>query len=148
MRWYVAYPISYRQLEEMMQERVVAVDHSSLNRWVLKCTPALDKTFRQRKRFVGTSWRLDETYIRVKGQWKYRYRGADKAGHTVDFLLTTKRDRKAADFFAKRSIRLVCRKRSPSMKAAPTPPRSTITTPTMRPTLNFEWLASGHRQST
>ena len=97
VRWYVAYPISYRQLEEMMQERGVEVDHSSLNRWVLKFTPALDKTFRQRKRAVGTSWRLDETYIRVKGQWKYRYRAVDKAGHTVDFLLTAKRDRKATD---------------------------------------------------
>ena len=58
VRWYVAYPISYRQLEEMMQERGVEVDHSSLNRWVLKFTPALDKTFRQRKRAVGTSGRL------------------------------------------------------------------------------------------
>ena len=58
VRWYVAYPISYRQLEEMMQERGVEVDHSSLNRWVLKFTPVLDKTFRQRKRAVGTSWRL------------------------------------------------------------------------------------------
>ena len=58
VRWYVAYPISYRQLEEMMQERGVEVDHSSLNRWVLKFTPALDKTFRQRKRAVGTSWRM------------------------------------------------------------------------------------------
>ena len=58
VRWYVAYPISYRQLEEMMQERGVEVDHSSLNRWVLKYTPALDKAFRQRKRAVGTSWRL------------------------------------------------------------------------------------------
>ena len=67
--YYVAYPISYRQLEEMMQERGVEVDHSSLNRWVIKYTPALDKAFRQRKRSVGTSWRLDETYIRVKGQW-------------------------------------------------------------------------------
>ena len=100
VRWYVAYPISYRQLEEMMQERGVEVDHSSLNRWVIKYTSALDKAFRQRKRSVGISWRmalalghpvgqpLDETYIRVKGQWKYLYRAVDKGGHTVDFLLT------------------------------------------------------------
>ena len=71
VRWYVAYPISYRQLEEMMQERGVEVDHSRLNGWVLKYTPVLDKVFRQRKRAVGISWRLDETYIRVKSQWKY-----------------------------------------------------------------------------
>ena len=104
VRWYVAYPISYRQLEEMMQERGVEVDHSSLNRWVIKYTPALDKAFRQRKRSVGTSWRLDETYIRVKGQWKYLYRAVDKAGHTVDFLLTAKRDRKAALRFLRKAI--------------------------------------------
>ena len=104
VRWYVAYPISYRQPEEMMQERGVEVDHSSLNRWVIKYTPALDKAFRQRKRSVGTSWRLDETYIRVKGQWKYLYRAVDKAGDTVDFLLTAKRDRKAALRFLRKAI--------------------------------------------
>ena len=95
VRWYVAYSISYRQLEEMMGERGVDVDHSSLNRWVIKYTPLLEMAFRQRKRPVGTSWRMDETYISVKGQWKYLYRAVDKAGHTVDFLLTAKRDRKA-----------------------------------------------------
>ena len=104
VRWYVAYPISYRQLEEMMQERGVEVDHSSLNRWVLKYTPVLDKVFRQRKRAVGISWRLDETYIRVKGQWKYLYRAVDKAGRTVDFLLTAKRDRKVASRFLRKAI--------------------------------------------
>ena len=104
VRWYVAYPISYRQLEEMMQERGVEVDHSSLNRWVLKFTPALDQAFRQRKRSVGTSWRMDETYISVKGQWKYLYRAVDKAGRTVDFLLTAKRDRKAASRFLRKAI--------------------------------------------
>ena len=115
VRWYVAYPISYRQLEEMMQERGVEVDHSSLNRWVLKYTPALDKAFRQRKRAVGTSWRLDETYIRVKGQWKYLYRAVDKAGHTViSCSLPSVIAKRPYDFFAKRSISLVCRKRSPS----------------------------------
>ncbi len=74
VRWYVAYPLSYRQLEEMMEERGVSVDHSTLHRWVLKYAPELEKQFRQRKRPVGTSWRMDETYVRVKGQWKYLYR--------------------------------------------------------------------------
>ena len=77
---------------------------------MLKFTPALDKAFRQRKRSVGTSWRmalgqpLDETYISVKGQWKYLYRAVDKAGRTVDFLLTAKRDRKAASRFLRKAI--------------------------------------------
>jgi putative transposase len=104
VRWYVAYPISYRQLEEMMAERGVELDHSSLNRWVLKYTPLVEMAFRQRKRSVGTSWRMDETYISVKGQWKYLYRAVDKAGDTVDFLLSAKRDRRAALRFLCKSV--------------------------------------------
>ena len=104
VRWYVAYPISYRQLEEMMEERGVEVDHSSLNRWVLKYVPLLDQAFRMRKRRVGGSWRMDETYVRIRGQWKYLYRAVDKAGATVDFLLTAKRDRKAALRFLRKAI--------------------------------------------
>jgi hypothetical protein len=73
VRWYVAYPISYRQLEEMMDERGVEVDHSTLNRWVLKYVPLLETRFCARKRSVGSSWRLDETYVKVKGVWKYLY---------------------------------------------------------------------------
>src|SRR5665811_147378 len=105
VRWYVAYPISYRQLEEMMDERGVEVDHSTLNRWVLKYVPLLEKQFRARKRPVGSSWRMDETYVKVKGVWKYLYRAVDKAGATVDFLMTAKRDRKAALRFLRRAIR-------------------------------------------
>ena len=67
VRWYVAYPISYRQIEEMMEERGVEVDHSTLNRWVVKYAPLLDQQFRARKRLVGSSWRLDETYLLVAG---------------------------------------------------------------------------------
>src|SRR5271168_871158 len=104
VRWYVAYPISYRQLEEMMEERGVEVDHSSLNRWALKYVPLLDQAFRVRKRRVGGSWRMDETYVRIRGQWKYLYRAVDKAGNTVDFLLTAKRDRKAALRFLRKAI--------------------------------------------
>jgi putative transposase len=104
VRWYVAYPISYRQLEEMMQERGVEVDHSTLNRWVIKYVPLLDEQFRARKRPVGSSWRMDETYVRIKGAWKYLYRAVDKAGATVDFLLTAKRDRKAALRFLRKAI--------------------------------------------
>jgi transposase-like protein len=67
VRWYVAYPISYRQLEEMMGERGVAVDHSTLNRWVLKYAPEFEKAFRRHQCSVGRSWRLDETYVKIRG---------------------------------------------------------------------------------
>jgi putative transposase len=102
--WYVAYPISYRQIEEMTGERGVEVDHSTLHRWVLKYMPALEKVFLARKRPVGRSWRLDETYVRVKGAGKYLYRAVDKAGATVDFLLTARRDRKAALRFLRKAL--------------------------------------------
>jgi putative transposase len=105
VRWYVAYPISYRQLEEMMAEHGVEVDHATLNRWVVKYLPLLDREFRPRKHPVGPSWRMDETYVRVKGAWKYLYRAVDKAGATVDFLLTAKRDRKAALRFLRKAIK-------------------------------------------
>jgi len=104
VRWYVSYPISYRQLEEMMAERGVEVDHSTLNRWVVKYSPVLEQEFHCRKRTAGSSWRLDETYVKVKGCWKYLYRAVDKAGATVDFLLTAKRDRKAALRFLRKAI--------------------------------------------
>ena len=99
IRWYAAYPLSYRQLEEMMQERGVFVDHSSINRWAIRFLPLLEKVFRKHKRPVGGSWRMDETYIKIKGAWKYLYRAVDKEGNTVDFLLTAKRDMAAARRF-------------------------------------------------
>ena len=76
VRWYVAYPISYRQLEEMMGERGVAVDHSTLNRWVIRYAPEFEKQFRRRQCPVGRSWRMDETYVKIKGKWAYLYRVA------------------------------------------------------------------------
>jgi transposase-like protein len=105
VRWYVAYPISYRQLEEMMGERGVAVDHSTLNRWVIKYAPEFEKQFRRRQRSVGRSWRLDETYVKIKGEWAYLYRAVSKEGDTIDFLLTPTRDRDAAEAFLHKAIR-------------------------------------------
>jgi putative transposase len=105
VRWYVAYPLSYRHVEELMQERGVSVDHTTVNRWVVKYSPPLEAAFRRRKRPVGLSWRLDETYIRVKGAWKYLYRAVDKHGHTIDFLLTEQRDEPAATRFLTKAIR-------------------------------------------
>jgi putative transposase len=105
VRWYVAYPLSYRQLEELMHERGVAVDHSTIHRWVLKYAPRFEAAFHRRKRPVWMSWRMDETYIRVRGHWHYLYRAVDKAGQTIDFLLTPQSDCSAAKRFLTRAIR-------------------------------------------
>jgi putative transposase len=99
IRWYAAYPLSYRHLEEMMQERGVSVDHSSINRWAIRFLSLIEKMAWRHKRPVGGSWRMDETYIKVKGVWKYLYRAIDKQGKTVDFLLTAKRNMAAAKRF-------------------------------------------------
>ena len=80
----------------MMHERGVFVDHSTVHRWSLKILQVLALIFRRQKRSIGSSWRMDETYIKVAGQWKYLYRAVDKAGDTVDFLFTAKRDLAAA----------------------------------------------------
>jgi transposase-like protein len=99
IRWYAAYPLSFRQLEEMMAERGVFVDHSTVSRWAIRFLPMLEKLFRKHKRPVGGSWRMDETYIKIKGAWKYLYRAVDKEGKTIDFILTAKRDKAAAKRF-------------------------------------------------
>jgi len=105
IRWYLAYKLSYRDLEEMMAERGVSVDHATIQRWVVRYAPDLEAEFRRWKRPVGRSWRVDETYIRVKGTWKYLYRAVDKDGKTVDFLLTAKRDVVAAYRFFLKALR-------------------------------------------
>ena len=105
VRWYVAYSLSYRDIEEMMLERGVLVDHSTLNRWVIRYAPQLELEFRKKqKKKAGTSWRMDETYILVKGKWCYLYRAADKVGDTIDFLLSTKRDKISAKAFFDKAI--------------------------------------------
>jgi len=88
-----------------MEERGVDVDHATINRWVIKYSPQLKDVFHHRKRSLWTSWRMDETYIKVKGEWKYLYRAVDKCGKTIDFLLTEKRDEQAAKTFLTRAIR-------------------------------------------
>ncbi|MCL6270751.1 IS6 family transposase [Sansalvadorimonas sp. 2012CJ34-2] len=105
VRWYVSYPLSYRMIEELLTERGVPVDHSTINRWVVGICTKLEARHRKSKPSVGNSWRMDETYIKVKGQDHYLYRAVDKEGNTIDFLLTKKRDTKAAKAFFRKAIR-------------------------------------------
>jgi putative transposase len=92
----------------LIAERGLKVDHSTINRWVVKYAPVLAAVARRRKRVVGLSWRLDETYIKVAGGWKYYYRAVDKEGNTIGFLLTAKRDKRAALRLLRRAIRNNC----------------------------------------
>ena len=105
MRWYFAYPLSYRNIEEIMEERGVLVDHSTINRWVIKYGREIADTVKRRRGRIGESWRLDETYVKVNGQWRYLYRAVDKENRTVDFLLTEKRNKKAAKRFLAKAVR-------------------------------------------
>jgi putative transposase len=105
VRWYVAYPLSYRHVEELMEERGGPIDHVTIQRWVVKYSPQLEEAFHRHKRPVWVSWRMDETYIKVKGEWKYLYRAVDKQGQTIDFLLTEHRDKEAALRLLKKAIR-------------------------------------------
>ncbi|PLW75445.1 IS6 family transposase, partial [Cohaesibacter celericrescens] len=97
--WYLRYPLSYRDLEEMFNERGFEVDHSTVNRWVLAYAPLIEKRLRRFRKPHCGSVRIDETYIKVRGTWKYLYRAIDKHGNPVDFLLSAKRDLGAAKRF-------------------------------------------------
>ncbi len=105
VRWYVSYPLSTRHVEELMEERGVELDHATISRWVIKYSPQLEEAFHRRKRQVWVSWRMDETYIKVKGEWHSLYRAVDKYGKTIDFVLTKQRDEQAAKRFLTKAIR-------------------------------------------
>lgn len=104
VRWTLAYPLSYRSIEELMEERGANVDHSTVQKWVVHYAPQLEESFRKRKKPVGKSWKMDETYIKVNGQWVYLYRAVDKEGNTIDFRLSETRNRPAVLKFFKKAI--------------------------------------------
>ena len=104
VRWYLRYGLSYRDLEEMMLERGVKVDHTTIYRWVQAYSPELDKRCRRYLKLTNDSWRIDETYCKIKGKWKYLYRAVDSAGNTLDFMLSAKRDAKAAKRFLRKVL--------------------------------------------
>ncbi len=105
VRWYLSFKLSYRDLVAMMAERGIGMAHTTILRWVQHYTPEFEKRWKRFARSVGGSWRMDETYIRVKGEWVYLYRAVDKAGKTVDFHLSRKRDVNAAQAFLRKAMK-------------------------------------------
>jgi transposase, IS6 family len=102
VRWYLRYALSYRDLEEMMVERGITVDHTTIYRWVQRYAPELEKRCRPHLKTTTDSWRVDETYVKIKGVWMYLYRAVDSQGSTLDFHLSPTRDAQAAKrFFSK-----------------------------------------------
>ena len=104
VRWYLSYRLSYRDLVEMMDERGLKIAHSTILRWVFKYSLMLKEQVRTHLKGNLKSWRMDETYIKVKGEWKYLFRAVDKEGKTIDFYLSHSRDYKAARFFFTKTI--------------------------------------------
>ena len=104
VRWYLMFPISYRDLELMLLDRGVAVDHTSIFRWIQAYAVELEKRIRPHLCMSNGSWRVDETYVKVKGRWTYLYRAVDSRGQTIDFLLSAKRDAEAAKRFFRKAL--------------------------------------------
>jgi IS6 family transposase len=104
VRWYLMFPVSYRDLELMLADRGVDVTHTTLFRWTQTYAPEIEKRIRPHLRASNGSWRVDETYVRVKGRWMYLYRAVDSRGQTIDFLLSAKRDAEAAKRFFRKAL--------------------------------------------
>jgi len=105
VRWYLRYSLSYRDLEELMRERGLSVDHTTIFRWVQRFSPELEKRCRPYLRSTSDSYRVDETYVKIKGKWYYLFRAVDSKGQTVDFMLSAKRDARAAKRFFRKMLK-------------------------------------------
>jgi transposase-like protein len=104
VRWYITYRLSYRDLVAMMAERGIVVSHTTIHRWVIRYVPEFEKRWNRFARPVNTSWRVDETYIHIRGKFSYLYRAVDKHGKTVDFLLRLDRGIAAAQAFFRKAL--------------------------------------------
>ena len=107
MRWYCKYGISYRDLAEMMSERGVSVSPSTIFRWVQRYAPEIEKRVRPYQGHRSGSWRVDETYVRVGGRWRYLFRAVDKHGRLIASMLSGRRDTDAAYRFLRKALRTV-----------------------------------------
>jgi transposase-like protein len=105
VRWYLAYNLSLRNLEEMMDKRGISVDHATIHRWIIRYSPELLKRFNARKRAVTGKWHIDETYIKVRGRWTYLYRAIDSNGDTVEFWFSERRDLIAAKRLLRKALK-------------------------------------------
>lgn len=105
VRWYLAYGLSLRNLEEIMAERGICVDHATVGRWVVRYSPELLERFNSRKRPVSKRWHVDETYVKVRGCWMYLYRAIDNNGDTVEFWFSERRNLAAAKRFLSRALK-------------------------------------------
>jgi len=104
VRWYLRFGLSYRDVEELLTERGVQVDHVTVYRWVLRFTPQLAEAARPCRHVVGDRWWVDETYVKVAGRWRYVYRAIDQAGQVIDVFVSPRRDATAARRFFERAI--------------------------------------------
>src|SRR5580693_1594391 len=104
--WYLRFSLSYRDVEELLAERGLSVDHVTVWRRVQRYAPELERRLRKRLKTTNDSWRVDETYVRVKGKWVYLYRAVDSSGATIDFLLSAKRDAATAQRFLAKAFHL------------------------------------------
>jgi transposase, IS6 family len=102
--WYLRFSLSYRDVEELLAERGLSVDHVTVWCWVQRYAPQLDRRLRKRLKTTNDSWRVDETYARMKGKWVYLYRAVDSSGATIYFLLSAKRDAAAAERFPTKAL--------------------------------------------
>lgn len=106
LRWYLRYSLSYRDLEEMMAERGLSIDHTTIYRWVQCYAPTFERKCRAKLKPTNDSWRVDETYVKVKGEWMYLYRAVDSTGATVEFVLSPTRDAVSAKRFFRKALRV------------------------------------------